>query len=269
MNELESMYSKEINDHCDWLKSFDKQRLDKWKQLLKDNPEAAICEAATRKILSEHEVKVVPYEDLSSGGPDFRCTKDNKCFYVEVTCISKNTTTKKTGLSDELPKPSRVQRFRLPTQKIFYELCNKASQCRSLDAACILAISTLHFQAGAVCFSKPLNKKVAEHLLIGTPQITTNIDPEQGIAIGDLHQTTDLQNSGFVRPNRTSTDSIDDARRTISSVLLCSFGTIPACAVGVLHPNPNHSFDRSLLPNIEFCRLAEGYQTGQLKIEWI
>jgi len=269
VEQLISGYSDLIRKHRAWLKLFGKQRLKKWEDLLKSNPEGAICEAATRKLLSEHKVKVEPYEDLSSGGPDFMCKKDNKCFYVEVTCISKETLTNKTGLSDEIPKPSRVQRFGLPTQRIFYEICNKASQCRNLEAACILAMGTMHFQAGAVCFSNPLNKKLAEQLLTGTPQITIKIDPEQGRAIGDLHQTTDLQDSGFVRPNKTSTNSIEEARRTISAVLLCSFGTIPTCVIGMLHPNPNHSFDRTLLRKIKFCRLAEGYQAGQFKVEWI
>lgn len=265
-----SKYSGLISKHRAWLKPFGKQRLKKWEDLLKSNPEGAICEAATRKLLSEHGVVVEPYEDPSSGGPDFRCTKDNKCFYVEVTCISKDAATKKTGLSDELPKPSRVQRFGIPTQKIFYEIRNKTSQCSNLDAPCILVIGTLHFQAGAVCFSKPLNKKVAEHLLIGTPQITIKIDPEQGRAISNTYKTTELRDSAFIRFQKTSDGQVDFVRNPVSAILLCSFGCRPFEVVGALHPNPNYQFDRNLLPNIEFGRIVQGsLETGCLKAEWI
>ncbi len=269
VEQLISDYSDSISKHRAWLKRFDKQRVKKWEDFFESSPEGAICEAATRKLLSEHEVKVEPYEDLSSGGPDFRCTKDNKLFYVEVTCISKDTATKKTGLSDVPPRTSRVQRFDLPTKKIFSAICNKASQCANLDKPCIVAICTLHFQAGAVCFSKPLNKKVAEQLLTGTTFITLKIDTQLGQAVGPLHETTDLHDSAFVRPVKCSPNKIEHARNPISAALLCYFGTNSFTAVGALHPNPNHPFDRALLPNIEFCKLAEGYQSGQLKVEWI
>jgi hypothetical protein len=263
--ELISGYSVSLSEQRVWLEPYGKQRLKRFEDLLKSNPEGAICEAETRKLLSEHKVKVEPYEDLSSGGPDFRCTKDSKCFYVEVTCISKDTAAKKTGLSDELPKPSRVQRFGLPTQRIFYELRKKASQCRDLDEPCIVAICTLNFQAGCLC----LGKMAAEHLLTGTPNVTFNIDSSRGEAVGSPYQSTELQDAVYIRPDKTSGTSIEEARRTISGVLLCPFGSLPVEVVGVLHPNPSHPFDRTLLPKIKFCRLAEGYRTGRFTVEWI
>lgn len=265
MDELKSVYSELINEHRAWINPFGKQRLNKWEELLKGNSEAAICEASTRKLMSDCRIKVKPHEDISSGGPDFLCIKKGKRFYVEVTCITKEAATKKTGLSDVTPGTSRVQRFGLLTKRILNEMCNKTAQCSNLDAPCILAIGTLHAAVGHICFSK----KFASHILTGTPKISVRIDPEQGRAIGDLHQTTDLQDSGFVRPNRTSTNSIEEARRTISAVLLCSFGTTPPRAIGLLHPNPNHSFDRTSLPKIEFCKLVEGYKTGKFKVKWI
>jgi hypothetical protein len=265
VEELISDYSDLIKEHRLWLKTFGKQRTKKWEELLISNSEAAICEAATRELLSEHGANVEPYEDPSSGGPDFRCTKDNKCFYVEVTCITKNTATKETGLTDTPPKPSRGRHYKLLTQQIFYELRNKTPQCSNLGKPCVVAVCTLHFQAGCLCF----DKKVAENLLTGTPKITLNIDVSRGEAVGSPYQSTELQDSVYIRPDKTSPTLIEEVRRTISGVLLCPFGSLPVKVVGVLHSNPNHPFDRILLPNIEFCKLAEGYQSGQLKIEWI
>lgn len=260
-----SEYSDLIIEHRTWLKPFGKRRMKKWEDLLKSNPEGAICEAATRKLLSDHGVVVEPYEDPSSGGPDFLCIKNENRFYVETTCLTKDAIAKATGLN-KIPRPGlHGGPFKPATERIFYEMCNKTPQLRNLDGPCILALGTLHVVAGHICFSKTL----ASHILTGTPKISVQIDPEQGRAIGDLHQTTDLKDSGFVRPNKKSTNSIEDARRTISAVLLCSFGTIPPRVIGLLHPNPKHSFDRILLPKIEFYRLAEGYQAGQFEVEWI
>ncbi|MCX5637955.1 MAG: hypothetical protein NTX52_09725 [Planctomycetota bacterium] len=265
VEELISDYSDLISEHRVWLKPFGKKRLKRWEDFLKSNPEGAICEAATRKMLSGHGVMIEPYEDLSSGGPDFRCTKNNKYFYVEATCITKDTATKETGLSDKPPKPSRGQHYALLTRKIFYEICNKAPQCSNLKKPCILAVCTLHFQAGCLC----LDRKTAGNLLTGTPKITLKIDVSRGEAVGNPYQSTELQDSVYIRPDKTSATSIEEARRTISGVLLCPFGSLPVKIVGVLHHSPNHPFDRTLLLNIEFCKLAEGYQGGRFIVEWI
>lgn len=265
MDELKSVYSELINEHCAWIKPFGKQRLNKWEELLKVNPEAAICEASTRKLLAEHSIYVQPQEDISKGGPDFLCVKNNKRFYVEATCITKETATNKAGLSDTLPGTSKVQRFALLTKRIFYEICSKTPQCSNLGAPCVIAIGTLHFQVGCICF----NKHATEQLLTGTTFITAPINTQTGQAMREPYEATDLQDSVFIRPVKISPNEIEYARSPISAVLLCPFGSLPTKVIGVLHPNPNHSFDRTLLPKIEFCRLAEGYQIGQFKAEWI
>jgi len=263
VGKLISGYSDVIKAHRLWLKTFGKQRTKKWEDFLKSNPEGAICEAATRKLLSEHEVKVEPYEDPSRGGPDFRCTKDNKCFYVEVTCISKDAATKETNLSD-VPK-NKGSYHRLMTPKILAEIRNKTTQCSNLDAPCIIAVGTLHFQAGRIL----VERSSVEQLLTGTSYIALNFNSGLGHAVGDPYQITHLEDSLFIRRAKTLQNTIEYARSPVSAVLLCNFGYCPDNAIGALHPNPNNAFDRALLSNIEFCKLAEGYQSGQLKVEWI
>lgn len=265
LEDLIKDYSDELDEHRSWLKPFGWQRLTKWEKLLQNNAEAAICEAATRKLLSDCRIKVKAQEDISKGGPDFLCVKNNKRFYVEATCITKETATKKTGLSDTLPGTSKVQRFALLTKRIFYEIRSKTTQCSNLGAPCVIAICTLHFQAGCRCF----NKHAAEQLLTGTSFITAPINTQTGQAMREPYEATDLQDSVFIRPVKISPNEIEYARSPISAFLLCPFGSLPTKVIGVLHPNPNHSFDRTLLPKIEFCRLAEGYQIGQFKAEWI
>lgn len=256
-------YEEEISSHRNWLKLFNNAYATKWERLLKADPEAAICEAATRKLLSEHQVKVEPHDELSNGGPDFLCNKYNKSFYVEVTCITTDTATQATGLVPNSPNQNYTPKSL--TRRIFYEMCNKASQLSNLDSPNVLVIGTLHDIAGHIFF----DKNYAMEVLTSKPKISVQFDEEQGRAVGDPYQTTDLRYSGFVRPDKNSTGSIEDARKTISTLILCSFGTKPPRAIGVLHPKPKHNFDRTLLPKIEFCRLAEEYQSGQLEVEWI
>jgi len=124
-------------------------------------------------------------------------------------------------------------------------------------------IATFHFQAGCLCFTEHM----AELLLTGRTYITKNFDPELGQSIGETYESTKLELAAFIRPSEI--EDLEHSKKTISATLLCSFGTKPISVVGVLHPKPVHPFDRNLLPDVKFCRLADGYETGQLKVEWV
>jgi hypothetical protein len=58
-----------------------------------------MCEATFWKILTDRGVQVQPNEDLTGAvnAPDFLCAKDGKQFYVEVTCVLRQTTSAKTA----------------------------------------------------------------------------------------------------------------------------------------------------------------------------
>jgi hypothetical protein len=258
-------YSGLIEEYRIWLKPFGKERVKKWEDLLKSNFEGAICEAFTQKSLSEYDVNVEPYEDLSKGGPDFICTKGGKTFYVETTCISIEAATKDSGLSPNVPYPSQAQGFSLMTKRIRTEISNKTPQCSNTKAPCIIVIATLHFQAGCLCFGEWAIKD----LLTGTPYITRKITVGTGEPIGEVYESTQLEDSAFIRSNKDSPNWIEHARNPVSAILLCGFGSNPPNIIGCLHPSPNYPFDRTLLAQIKFCRLVDGYQSGQLKIEWI
>jgi hypothetical protein len=258
-----SSNSKVISEHQAWLKSFDKQRLKKWMNLLKANPESAICEAKAKKLLSDQDIEIKPYENLSSGGPDFVCCKRGITFYVEITCVTKEKVAKKSGTNDQ---PARGSYYELMTDVFLSELCNKVPQCSNLGAPCVVAICTLHRRGGAMCFGKA----AMEDLLTGTPHISMKFDPNKGRGVGKVYESTDLQDSAFIRLDKTLTGQIEFARNPISAVLLCSFGYLQMELVGALHPNPKYNFDRTLLPNIEFGELTEEWkETGELKVKWI
>lgn len=266
LSELLQYYSDVIDSHREWLSNYVDQRANRWEALLSSDPEAAICEAYVRKIMSSHVESIELYEDPSSGGPDFLCKKNSTdCFYLETTCISISAATKITSLEHPLSHYQKAQGFRLLTKRLFSEMCNKTPQCSGLDAPCLLAIGTLHTQAGWLC----MDDHAAEELLTGTTFITATIDSINGKMIRSPYNATDLRDSSFIRPNKTSKASIQDARRTISAVLLCSLGTMPTRIIGLIHPNPKIVFQRVLLPKIKFAKLNDNYHTGQFKVEWI
>ncbi len=258
-------YEEEITGHRNWLRLFDSAHATKWERLLKADPEAAICEAATQKLLSENQVKVEPHDELSSGGPDFLCSKNERSFYVEVTCVSIEAATKDSGLNPFHSPDVDDYAYEDMTDKFRYEVCNKTPQCNKVKAPCVVVVATLHSQASDCCF----DELAAEELLTGTTYITRKINTNTSEPIGNTYEITRLENSAFIRPSKDSPKWIEHARNPVSAVLLCGFGSFSPNIVGCLHSNPNYPFDRILLPQIKFCRLAEGYQAGRFEVEWI
>jgi len=262
-----SDYSDLILQHRIWLKSFDKWRIDRWEGMLKKNIEdieGAICEAATRKLLSHYQIGIEPYEDESTGGPDFLCTKNNQRFYVEVSCISIEAATRESGLYPTDSPDVDDSSYWNMTEKFRSEIALKIKQCIKVNAPRIVVIGTLHPEVSDCC----IDELAAEQLLTSPTKITHDINSTHE-PIGNTYETTGLEHSAFIRFVKDSSGKIEFARTSISAVLLCGFGSNPPNVVGCLHPNPNHAFDSTLLPQIKFCRLAEGYRSGRFIVEWI
>jgi hypothetical protein len=177
-----------------------------------------------------------------------------------------DTATKESKL-DDVPHKQKGTFYSLLTEQYFNKAKNKVTQFKNLNAPCMIAIGTLHFQAGALCF----DKKSAEEMLTGKPFITSSINTQTGEAVGNPHNSTSLEGALFLKTRSIICDEplIRPIRQTVSAVLLCPFGTHPVKCLGILHPKPNYEFDRSLLPRIKFCRLKVGWESGILTPEWI
>jgi len=257
-----------IGGHREWLMSFNKVYLDAWDKLFtKDNSEAALCEAGTRQLLQELSVSVEPYPlGCSDRNPDFKCQKDGKLFYVDATCVMKDTATRRTKL-DDVPNNQKGTFYSLLTEAYFKKAGKKVSQFENLNAPCMVAIGTLHFLAGVLCF----DEKSAEEILTGKSGISSQINTRTGKAIGKPYQSTSLEAALFLKARKIICDEplIQPVWQTISAVLLCPFGTDSVKCLGVLHPKPYYEFDRGLLPDIEFCRLKSGWEEGDIATEWI
>ncbi len=266
MEDLRDLYKDIIKLHIEWLESYSHERAEKWKDLLGSNPEAAICEACVRDSLAQHVDEIQPNEDLSHGGPDFLCRLSNQYYYVEVTCITIESATQVSELPHSPPRNSNASAYRyLLTEKIRGELVNKTPQCSRLDHPCVLAIGTLHSQAGPHC----MDEHAAKEVLTGTTHIAAKISTKTGGMVGKPYNAADLRDSSFIRPAKTESISIEEARKTISAVLLYSLWYDPYQVIGLLHPKPNKPFPRELLSGIKFGKLKDGYDEGILEVEWI
>jgi hypothetical protein len=257
-----------VGSHREWLRSFDEVNLVNWDNLFtKDNSEAALCEASTRQLLQELDVNIEPYPlGGNDRNPDFKCQKDDKLFYVDATCVMKDTATKRSQL-DDVPQRQKASYYSLLTETYFRKADKKETQFKNLNTPCMVAIGTFHFRAGALCF----DKKSAEEILTGKSGVTIQINKATGKAVGEPYNSTSLESAPFLKARKIICDEplIQLKRQTISAVLLCPFGIQKGKYLGILHPKPYHEFERDLLPDIEFCRLKTGWEEGHLTTEWI
>ena len=264
MLSLTDNYLEDIKQRRMWLNNFDGRRLKKWEDLLQADPEAAICEAKTRILMEDHEVNIRPYEDLSQGGPDFICSKDGIDFHVETTCISIEAATRESQLFPTDNPNVDDSCYEDMTEKFRSVIGGKVKQCCKVEAPRIVLIGTLHPKVSVCC----IDEAAAEELLTGTTYITGKVNPKTGEKVGHTYETTRLEDSAFIKQGKDKRNWIEHARCSVSAVLLCGFGVYPPTIVGCLHPSPNYAFDRVLLPKMKFCRLGDGYQKGQLQVEW-
>jgi hypothetical protein len=261
MTPIMNRFKHEIDAHVAWLQSSgDSQRVKRWRKFVTDRPENAICESLVRGFLAKNGLEVILAEDASTGGPDFKCSVADKCFYVEVTCIERDAAI--TGLESNSLEDDFF--YGLMTNK-FHEKCvKKANQCsRFKDAPCLLAICCLHEQASMLCFSK----SAIEETLTGTRTISWKCVSQIDEAMEPIRETTQLESSVTIRPSNEQ--GIDEARQSISGLLLCGFGCNPNNIYGVLHQSPARPFERELLPSVEFCKLAESYRRSVIEVEWV
>jgi len=248
-------------EHRRWLSAFDGQYLANWEKVLHAHEEAAFAEARAARMLRHYGATVEPNEDLTRGSPqpDFRCFAGGDKFYVEVTCISTDIATAKTGIPVE---PHGVTACRPLTGAVFSECRGKATQCSNVDAPALVAIGTFHTFAAMHSFNKP----VVNWVLTGETKSASIIDIRTGSQVGDAYQITELHSAAFLRPDQT--EGVGYARSSISGLLLCGLGSEPPRVLGVLHPNPARPFNPSILPQIEFGQVAIDRASRQLQVLW-
>lgn len=250
-----------------WLEQgrFDQQHARNWAKLYHADPEAAMCEATFWAVLSDCGVDVEPNADLigAKQAPDFRCHRNGRAFYVEVTCIRVETATRESGLKSE-PQPGEgASPYRHLNDLIFQECVNKTRQCSNLDAPCVLAVGTFHHRGSIL----GIRKTFMEWLLTGEASIGWEFDPHLGMCVGEPYQVTSFRSAAFTRLSPIA--GIESRRQPISALLVGGFGCDPPQVLGLLHPNPVREFPAALLDRIPFCIQRIDLRAARVSSEWI
>jgi hypothetical protein len=261
-----SPWERPIAYYFRWLKRRYPDHVRKWVSRLESpdhgQGEGAAAEALVWNFLDDCGIHVELKDVGASSAPDFLCRAAGGCFYVEVTCISREAATRETGLTDEPGAKS----YSLLTGRVREEVSSKASQFRDLpiDLPLVLSVCTLHYKASLYC----AQREAVEELLLGTTGIGWTIDLRTGTSDGPTFQVAQ-----FDRSVATRKDSLETVRRHISATVLAGFGLVPpACNVrGVLHPDALCPFDPNLLPHVEFFRLTNWppEPRGNVTGEWV
>jgi len=255
-------HARFIESHRAWLARFPAAYAGKWEQLLSANEEAALVEAHVREILVANVESIRPFEDAAHGGPDFECLQGQNRFYAEASALGISSVSKATNLRHEIKPGPTFHTYRDLTRLIQARAKKKANQCSELDAPCLLAIGTLHFEASTLV-SDELHM---QHVLISETGLSMEFDEERGEAKGPMIPTTDLQHSAVLGVDDDS--EVEAQRRSVSALLIAGLGTDPVHVKGMLHPGAVRPFSRALLPRIRFCELDDGYRDGRFRPVW-
>lgn len=224
--------------------------------------EAAIAEAVVFDYLACRCDRVSLNEDPSQGGPDLLFEHHGQKFLVEVTNLSLDTVTRSTGLSHLPDENPRARSYGLLTKNIYRKCRNKTPQISRSQYPGVIFVTTLHFQASAICFGK----HEARQFLWGTEKLSASFDADSVETVGEVRNVSEFENSVFF-----SEDS-SFSTRGICALLVGGFGLTPprANVYGILHPEPPFPFDPSWIPYVEFASLRrEKLDEGQLEVEWV
>lgn len=245
-----------------WIERFNVQHARNWARLYHADPEAATCEAMFWAVLSDCGLTVEPNADLTGKkkAPDFVCHKDGHKFYVEVTCIRIDTATEHTALPPVFTEGARS--YNHLNDAIFAEVTAKTPQCSNLEAPCVLAVGTFHYQASVSC----IRKAFVEWLLTGETNISWYFDPQRGEAVGESFQSTNFKAAAFLKPSPLI--GVEPARKPISALVVAGFGCAPPHVYGVIHPHPVREFAPNLFDLIPFCRVKYDIAKASITTEW-
>jgi hypothetical protein len=267
-------YRHSLTKFAEWAEKENLPLGRRWSDRLNSNDnahiESAVSEAVAWDYLACHGVEISWHEDISTGGPDYCCTKDNTKFYVEITNLSTDAVIRATQLN---PSPnsgpflspqercSGATTFNNLTARIKQEISSKAGQCSRLQFPALVFVTLFHWQASVVC----VDRHHIVQLLHSKPGLSGKFNPETGALEGELYPTTDMALSSFTKKYTT-----EPARRNISGILVGGFGLTPpdARVFGVLHPDPVRPFNPELLPHIPFCRFSTWPPVREVVVEW-
>jgi hypothetical protein len=247
-----------IKSYVAWLEVKAPEHRAAYVRRLRDEREGAQAEAITFALLRVKRRNPTPAGVVGIGGVDFLCKPDGRPeFVVEVTALSRDVVTAKSGLAGPQSE-NRVGSFSMITTTLMREAVNKATQMANYPMARVLVLASSHPDASLL-----MSARAAEELLTGTTVISMRL----GDVTAKPELVAKLQNSVFFRMGARG--DVEPARQSISAILLMNITESGASLLGPLHPAPAHAFDTGTFDTVHFVRLREWPITDRFGIEWV
>lgn len=258
-NILSSSVDEVVKSYKIYLEVKRPDHLQELKKREKSNPDGVRFEAAMFSIArEEYNLNPVIGEIIGEGGVDFICSFNNYSFVLEVTHTDTNSIKQQSGLGNDVIN-GKAQWFSMITHILKRKAVKKAKQVANHPMPRIVCIGASHISSTML-----LGKIAAKWLLTSETKISLPV----GVPNAKSQLVTDLKNSAFMKICENG--KIGPRLCSISGLLLVAMGNDSYSIVGILHPEPAHVFDISLLPNVPFVRISNWpCPEGQIKTEWI
>ncbi len=267
-----SRWAPSLTAFIEWLAPQSDKATQAWSDRLRskrsETVEAAVAEAVVWDYLECRCDSSRLAERLGTGGVDFEFTAGGRPFFVEVTNIAIDAATQ----GSHLPEfDLQCRSYGLLTSRIRTKVRGKLLQARrQLDAPLLVAVTTLHWNAGRAC----MDRRAVEFAMGSPPRITGDLNPMTGAIEGEFYQSTDLSQAVFLTPRPLvlpDGSPVAQAKfQPISGFLLGGFGAVPrdVHVVGGLNPEAARPFDPALLPDIPLCTFEEWPISKRLGFRW-
>src|SRR5262249_34648617 len=195
------------------LRDYDDLHHEKYEQRYLDNEEAAVAEAVAFSWLCSIDLHPNYNEDdLGNGGADFICEPPSfPAFVVEATSLGAGPLSNQTSWSNEVQLGVRGGPFSLPTDQIQARVKEKVPQLSKHRMARVLAILSSHVGADAF-----FSGEGATCLLVGGYEICSPI----GNTAQPSFRRAKLENSVFIRRDKTNPDQVVACRQSVSAILM-------------------------------------------------
>ncbi|WP_428937091.1 hypothetical protein [Fontivita pretiosa] len=252
---LERLCTAAMNAHIAWLRQFGDLRVKRFEAIRRSNPQGAICDALIARHLRQYCELIEPYEDFSTGGPDYRCRQKGHYFYVEVTSLDTKAIERELWIPDDPTwKGGSVGSI---AKLLRTCISGKVTQCRHTDAPTLIAVGMLHLWASIDV------EHLAEDMLISHVEYVVPIRPAQACPTERGQLVTGLRNALFLE---AAADGLKDRRQPVAGVLVFGLGAMPPRIVGVINGRAFRSFDPTLMPQIKFatCEIID----NRISIQW-
>lgn len=253
-----------IQEHKEWLRPFP-EHLKLFQDLLQDQEESALCEAAVRRFLEKQECIVEPHPEANTNDktPDFVCrARIGDIFYAEATLAESSSLDESLGFSVKC-REGEARGIGLLDKMIFRKLRAKEDQLSDLEHPCILAIGVFHPETSVACLDDVTFPMYTLGQIAWSPSISSKHSSKANV---DVILTG--RNAPFFGPGQTE-HCWEFKRRSISAWLVCGFGTHPWNIYGALHPSPARHFNPAWLSDTRFCELSVDLTRHSYEAKWI